>query len=65
LDQDHYWQIIFKINIHKYEGETYSHTGEYKEASPTDKIIFCWNSNSGCQCSGNNHSFRGWWRNRS
>jgi uncharacterized protein YndB with AHSA1/START domain len=51
LDQDHYWQVIFKINIHKYEGETYSHTGEYKEASPTDKIIFCWNSYSGYQYS--------------
>jgi uncharacterized protein YndB with AHSA1/START domain len=34
----------YKIDMHNSEGETYSHTGEYKEVSPTDKIVFSWNS---------------------
>lgn len=34
----------YKINMHNSEGETYSHTGVYKEVTPNDKIVFSWNS---------------------
>tara|TARA_R110002096_G_scaffold342758_1_gene535815 strand:+ start:4635 stop:5060 length:426 start_codon:yes stop_codon:yes gene_type:complete len=35
----------YRIDMHNNaEGETYSHTGEYKEITPNDKIVFSWNS---------------------
>lgn len=34
----------YKIDMHNGEGTTYTHTGEYKEVSPNDKIVFSWNS---------------------
>lgn len=34
----------YQIDMHNGEGVTYTHTGEYKEVTPNDKIVFSWNS---------------------
>lgn len=35
----------YQIDMHG-ENETYSHTGEFKEVVPNEKIVFTWNSKS-------------------
>ncbi len=34
----------YQVDMHNGEGETYTHTGTYKEVTPNDKIVFSWNS---------------------
>ncbi|MEO9884259.1 MAG: SRPBCC domain-containing protein [Balneola sp.] len=34
----------YQIDMHDGEDVTYTHTGEYKEVTPNDKIVFSWNS---------------------
>ena len=34
----------YQIDMHDDQGNTYSHTGEYKEVIPNDRLVFTWNS---------------------